>query len=137
MKTKSYRDQHERMLMLAGQISQKLDLNALSKDASEVRNILSQLLGLLNIHLAMEDKALYPSMLSHSDAQISQTAKKFQEEMGGIGAVVGDYNKKWSSALKIQDNPSAFISESKNIFSALAKRIDRENNQLYPLFDKS
>jgi len=51
--------------------------------------------------------------------------------MGGIGQAVKTYKEKWSSALEIQKEPNEFIKQTKGIFDALVKRIDKENNELY------
>ncbi len=45
------------------EISTHSNVDALSNDASEVRSLLSKLLGKLNVHLSMEDKTLYPKLL--------------------------------------------------------------------------
>ncbi len=134
--TQHFREQHDDLLKIASEISAHLNVDELSNDASEVRSLLSKLLGKLTIHLAMEDKALYPRLLEYSDERIKSMAKRFIDEMGGLGEVVKSYNNTWSSALPIQKNPSDFIVQTKGIFDALAKRIERENNELYKIVDE-
>ncbi len=133
--TKRFRDQHDDLLMMASEISLHLKAEYLSRDANEARLLLSKLLGKLSIHLAMEDKALYPQMLEHSDDRVRSMARKFMDEMGGLGEAVNAYKAKWPSALPIQDDPDEFISQTKGIFDALANRIERENNELYEMVD--
>ena len=135
-KTKSFRDQHDDLLKIVSEISAHLNVDELSNDASEVRSLLSKLLGKLNVHLSMEDKALYPKLLEHSDERVKSMAKRFIDEMGGIGKAVKAYKDKWPSALQIQKDPSDFIEQTKGIFDALAKRIEKENNELYKAVDE-
>ncbi len=134
--TQRFRDQHDDLLKIASEISSHLNVDELSNDASEARLLLSKLLGKLTIHLAMEDKALYPQMLGHSDERVRDMARKFMEEMGGLRGAVNAYKKKWSSALPIQNDPTDFISQTKGIFDALANRIEREDNELYKMVDE-
>ncbi|KAA3614712.1 MAG: hemerythrin domain-containing protein [Calditrichaeota bacterium] len=135
-RTDNYRQQHNDLLEVATQISGKLNAQQLSEDASEVRRLLSTLLGKLRIHLATEDKALYPQLLSSTSDDAKHLAKRFIDEIGGIGEVVGQYSKKWSSPLHIQKDSAAFVSETKSLFGALANRIEKENNELYDYVDK-
>ena len=128
-----YTTHHKELLAIAGEISSKFDPEELAKDASEVRNLLATLSGKLKVHLAMEDKALYPRLLEHADTRIKETAQKFQNEMGDISKALNEYLEKWPNFLKIQNDPNGFISETKSIFDALGKRIESEDNILYPM----
>ena len=134
--TDIFRTQHDELLGIAGDISKGLNADSLGKDASNVRNLLSDLAGKLTLHLALEDKNLYPTLVSHNDPEISTTTKKFIDEMGGLASVFMSYNDKWSTPDTIQKSPQDFISETGGVFKALADRIDRENNELYVLMDK-
>lgn len=133
--TDRFRTQHDDLLAIAGQIAPRLDAAELSKSATAVRDLLSQLMGALKMHLTMEDNSLYPRLLQHQDPEVRKLAKQFMTEMGGIAEVVQAYSAKWSTERKIQEDPETFITETEGLFEALAGRIDRENNQLYPLAD--
>ncbi len=134
--TQRFRDQHDDLLKIASEISTHLNVNELSHDASEVRSLLSKLLGRLSVHLSMEDKALYPRLLEHSDERVKSMAKRFIDEMGGLGEAVNVYKDKWPTALAIQKNPGDFIEQTKQIFDALTKRIKKENNELFKTVDE-
>ena len=134
--TANFMQQHEDILRIAKEMSKLLDPNILGKDAQPVRSLLSTLSVKLKIHLASEDRSLYPELLNHKDANVKATTKKFMDEMGGISAVFVKYTEKWVSADTIQKNPNDFIKETEGLFSALAKRIEKENRELYPLVDK-
>lgn len=130
--TEQYRQQHARLLELAGAISSRLGAEPL--DGGEVRMELSRLAGLLKLHLAMEDEVLYPSLAASPDPEVSETARIFAEEMGGLAAAFGAYNERWAVDT-IEREPAMFAEETRRVFAALARRIDRENNELYPLLE--
>ncbi len=133
--TQKFRDQHDDLLERAGEIGKYLNEEALGKDASLMRDMLSGMLGKLKIHLAVEDKALYPQLKDCGNHEVAAIAMQYQNEMGGIGEFVANYSRNWPSALAISDDPKAFIDETNKLISALAGRIKKENDYLYKLAD--
>ncbi|MEP7349179.1 MAG: hemerythrin domain-containing protein [Sphingorhabdus sp.] len=86
-------------------------------------------------HLTREDWLLYPSLLQSSDPVISSTAQTFIDEMGGL---LNDY-KSWSArwtADRIGKEWVQFGKETADLLDALAERIGRENDHLYPLVER-
>ncbi len=133
--TQKFRDQHDELLKKAGELGKLLNEDALTKDATAARDVLSGLLGKLKIHLAVEDKALYPKLKNCGNHEVVAIAIQYQEEMGGIAEFVANYSKKWPSAYAISDDAKLFIEETNQLVSALATRIKKENNYLYKLAD--
>jgi len=134
--TASFRKQHSELLTVAGEIGKLLDAARLAADATSARTLLSNLAGKLKVHLAMEDKTLYPRLMQDPDPKVSAMAKRFADEMGGIAEVFGGYMDRWPTAKAIQEAPQRFVTDTQKLFAALSTRIDRENNQLYPLLDQ-
>lgn len=134
-RTEQFRKQHEGIVGLVQEISKKLDSRTVADNAQEMRLIISKLAGLVKVHLAMEDKALYPSLATSSDPTVTATAKRFMTEMGGISEAFNKYYEKWTTQA-IRDQSDAFIRETQRLFNILGQRIERENNELYPLADK-
>jgi hypothetical protein len=130
--TDKFRQQHEEILEIAGEIQKKLKAKA---DAQELRTLLSGLAGKLNFHLAMEDKALYPRVMK-MDAAAHGVAQRFVAEMGGLADQFAAFNNKWQVSA-IRKDADGFASEAHKIFNALGKRVARENAELYPLADKA
>ena len=75
--TKRFRDQHDEILKVASEILEHLNVDELSDDISEVRDLLSKLHGKLNVHLSMEDNSFYPQLIEHSDENIKSMARKY------------------------------------------------------------
>ena len=130
--TDKFRQQHVEILGIVGELNDKLKAKA---DAQVLRSVLSNLAGKLNFHLAMEDKALYPRIMT-KDAKANALATKFMNEMGDLGDAFAAYNNTWQAAA-IRKDPAGFAAETRKVFNALGKRIARENAELYPLADSS
>lgn len=135
-KTERFRTDHANLLTLVEQISTMLNKRELERDASHLRALLSKFLGNLKVHLAMEDHALYPELTVSEDLNLRTTAIRFKNEMGDLKMVVDGYAKRWDKAPTIQTNALEFIQETKKIFAALSKRIDKEDHELYPMADE-
>ncbi len=134
--TKKFRAQHGELLNVVKAIVKLLDENGLRKDATEVRHLLSVLHGKLSVHLAMEDKSLYPRLLRHHDGDIRATTQRYIDEMGSLAGAFKDYIGRWPTPSAIQSDPATFIAETGGVFEALGKRVDQENNELYVLADE-
>jgi hypothetical protein len=128
--TDKFRQQHEEILAIAGDIQKQIKTQA---DAKVLRSHLSNLAGKLNFHLAMEDEALYPRIMKLDD-KAGALAKKFVAEMGGLSQAFAAYNTKWQTSA-IRADPAGFASETREMFVALGRRVARENAELYPVAD--
>ena len=134
-RTDSFRKQHDEILNIAREINGMLGSTIGDSAAEKIRSLLSRLAGLVNVHLAMEDKALYPTLLAHRDASVAGTARRFNEEMGSLAATFVGYINAWPNAAAIKADPARFTTDSKAVFNALSKRIHKENVELYVLLD--
>ena len=134
--TENLRKQHHELLEIAARLTRELDEHALSRNASTARTTLSQFSGKLKVHLNMEDRSLYPRLIGSESETVRDTARSFIAEIGGIGEAFLKYLDRWPNSSSIQREPKEFIRETRDILSAVAKRIDKENRDLYPLVDR-
>ncbi|MFK5984096.1 MAG: hypothetical protein QM479_01540 [Pseudomonadota bacterium] len=85
-------------------------------------------------HLDLEERELYSELLTHSDKEVKATATKFLSGSAEIKHVLKDYLKHWcrNKHLRIKDH-DRFISDSKDIFDLVNKRISDEVEHFYPM----
>ena len=102
---------------------------------SELDTLRLELQSKLFAHLQAEDWMLYPSLLDSADPGVVETARKFSHEMGGLAASFLDYVEKWSAKAIVGDW-RGYCNDTTTISEALATRISRENEQLYPLLER-
>jgi Hemerythrin HHE cation binding domain len=132
-----FRVQHRELLEVVRELDAQLDVATLAADATRARTLLSMLAGKLAVHLAMEDKALYPRLLQHQNTEIRDLASEFMKDMGGIHAVFTEYVARWPTPQAIQADGARFALETKQIFDALGKRIKAEHSRLFPELDNT
>lgn len=135
--TRMYREQHEHLLRCARELSSLLGVEAIRADGQEARAALSRLSGRLHVHLAMEDRSLYPALLAHADPSVRETARRFQEERGGLRRTVDEFLARWPSARELGLRPEEFVAETRIVLAALESRIGREDRELFPLLDRA
>lgn len=133
--TKAFRRQHSEILDLVQELTSMLRTEDLKKDAASICNVRSRLVGLLVVHLAMEDRVMYPQLVSGSNPAIATVAQRYQVEVGDYKAQFEAYLSRWRTCEDVQANPPSFIRETKRILDALVGRIERENSELYPLVE--
>jgi hemerythrin-like domain-containing protein len=90
----------------------------------------------LAVHLAKEDKIIYPRLKQHPDAQIAELARRYESEMGGLSEQYQKYMTAWTGE-SIRNDREAFRAETRQILSVLARRVDKEEAELYPMYEAS
>jgi hypothetical protein len=134
--TDSFRRQHQEILGLVKELQPHIDVVSLRRDAAPVATGLQRLAAMLKAHLALEDSTLYPKLLAHADPAVAATARRYQQEMGGLQTAFSNYIERWPTASSIQHEPDLFLSQTQQIVAALLARVEREDGELYPMADR-
>ncbi|VAV84503.1 hypothetical protein MNBD_DELTA01-1131 [hydrothermal vent metagenome] len=124
---------HVDIKKIAEDMNGHLDEEALSKNATEVRTLMTSIGGKLLVHLSGENSNVYPPLLASEDANVKAVAKKFQDEIESVKAAVSAYTANWPTAASIEGKPAEFIAETKKVFAMLTDRMAREDKELYTL----
>ena len=133
--TDSLRRQHNAASLLAMRLRDLIDHYRGGSDAYRVTLQLARLHSLLRLHLIEEDAALYPALLGSGDAQTVALAREMQAETGLLAEWLERFMVHWSSSALIGADVPAFRADFSELFNQLAARIQREDNELYPLAD--
>ena len=131
-----FRRQHDELHKLALEIETALSGAEFPGNAREVRRMMARLKGKLMVHSTMENDALYPRLLAHTDPVVRGRARAMFDELGHIYEAVGEHHNAWSSVERIEADPRRFADHTREIFAKLLRRMERENDELYPLADR-
>lgn len=85
-------------------------------------------------HLHREDLLLYPRLLESQHPYVSAMAEAFLKEMGGLLDAYRNWALRWTTERALTDW-ARFDNETRELLDALTRRIDSENNTLYPLVE--
>ena len=135
-RTQLYREQHQEIARLVAALLALLEPAALRKDAAPAFGHLMDLAGKLRLHLTLEDRTLYPELLQHPNPDVRALTRLFRDEMGGIYRDFESLLHAWDSPRAIAADPKGFARELRNLFRVLAKRVEREDGELYPMVDR-
>lgn len=111
----------------------KLVQAGVAENAASIAKMVVSMSSAIKLHLAAEDKMLYPTLARSTQPNAAEIGKKFQSEMGNIAAAYMEFAGKWSIGSKIAAKPEEFKSDANDIFKALFQRVQREDKELYPV----
>lgn len=113
------------------------DLRQLARGgvAAQAQAIAEQIIamsGLIKLHLAVEQRYLYPAAQACGVATVAQLGRQYENEMHGIAGAYLDFAGRWNTPVRLAAEPDAFRSEANTVLHALFQRMRREDHELYP-----
>ncbi|MFH1843481.1 MAG: hemerythrin domain-containing protein [bacterium] len=116
-------------------ILQIVDSGPLKSRAGVVLELMTALSLDLDEHLRLEDDYLYPAMMRRSQPLIRRTAERFAQELGGLRQRCTEFMTRWSDQETIRREVEQFRTETSAMANALRVRMQREDEELFPLLD--
>ena len=127
------RRQHEAALDMAQRLLELIDGYKAGNPGYPILMQLNRLYGVLRIHFALEDVQLYPALVSSPDPEAARVARLHVEEMGRLALDLECFARHWSCSASIANNFAEFREAAQNLMLALAVRIEREHQHIFPL----
>lgn len=109
------------------------NLENIEENAAIIARSISQLAGVIKIHLGNEDRFLYPAMKNSIDPMLQKKANDFQNEMGNLSTDFMVFKDNYNTKSRILNNRMNAKKDIENMCDRIIKRMDREDNELYPL----
>lgn len=100
--------------------------------AEDIARLVNAMSGLIKLHLAAEDRALYPALKASGDAQLARLGEAFQLEMADIVPHYTAFARKWITASQVRKDPEGFRADANQVLKALHDRVAREDRDFYP-----
>jgi len=127
--------EHVSLGAIAGKLSEMIKRDV-PPPAQQLYAIRMRLASELIRHLKTEDWILYPRLLASSDRHTAETSRVFSNEMGGLAEAFGNYVDRWV-AFEIESDWKGYRRDTAKILGILARRISREERELYPLLESA
>ena len=134
--TASLRHQHDELLELARTLEEHLTPDEVASHHQLLHELMNELGASLSRHLEEEDAALYASLFESFDPAVQRFSLEFHEEMDAIVEAFDEYEHRWPTGTSIRRDPTGFVAHSKWILPMLERRLERENERLYPIADR-
>lgn len=124
--------QHRAIVRLASDLMGVAGEVRTREDAVEARLLLERLDRVLGLHLELEDSTMMPALMASPDPKTRALAADCVEEMGGLAQVWEGYLATWAVEPILRD-ADRFASATRSLMEAVARRVDREERELYPV----
>lgn len=134
MDIQRFKHQHEDILRRIADL-RNLVHQGIEANAQHIARQIHELGTVVKLHLAVEDRILYPAVRRAADARISAMGETYQEEMKGIANAYIRFTSKWSDAARLAAEPEGFRAEANTVLKTVYERMVRENHEFYPAIE--
>lgn len=134
MNIDKFKHQHVEILSYIS-ILRALSKSGIRQNAAEISRAIVSMSSTIRLHLAVEDKVLYPAIQNAENATLARMGKQYQDEMTSIAAAYHDFARRWNTASTVSQNPEGFRADANNVLKVLHDRMRRENTDFYPLIE--
>jgi iron-sulfur cluster repair protein YtfE (RIC family) len=91
---------------------------------------------LIKLHLAVEDRVLYPALQNGADIQLARLGQRFQQEMGAIASAYMAFARRWNTAEALRSDEAGFKADANAVLRQVYERMQRENRDFYPRIEE-
>jgi len=133
----SFRQQHRELMQLTKEIVPLLDAERLARDCTEARLKLATWARKLRVHVTLQERSLYPRLMTHSDPQVVKKAARFQQDISTLSDQLTVYCRDWlAEESTIREGAVTFVEQTKAMFDQMTMRFHFEDD-LYVLADQT
>ena len=131
MNIDKFKQQHLAILAAIDDLRQ-LARGGVAAQAQAIAAHIVAMSGLIKLHLAVEQRYLYPAAQACGLATVARLGRQYDSEMHGIAGAYLDFAGRWNTPVRLAAEPEAFRSEANTVLHALYQRMRREDRELYP-----
>jgi len=119
---------------ILGQIAtlRQLKHSGVEHNATAIAQGIVSMSSTIKLHLAVEDRLLYPALRQGADAELARLGEQFQREMGAIAAAYMDFARRWNTPERVRTDAEGFRADANTVLRHVYERMQRENRDFYP-----
>ena len=134
MNIDKFKHQHIDILSSITRLRQ-LSREGVAENAAAIAAQVVQVSGLVKLHLAGEDRNLYPALEESGDARLVRMSRAYRDEMKDIAQAYLGFAARWNTARQVALEPDGFRTDANLVLRRLFERIQREDREFYPAVD--
>ena len=104
-------------------------------NAADIAALVVSMSSVVKVHLAVEDRMLYPAVQKQADPALAEMGRAYQEEMREIAAAYIDFSRRWNTAAQVAREPEQFRAQANTVLKAVYQRMQKENREFYPAIE--
>ncbi|MGE8547777.1 MAG: hemerythrin domain-containing protein [Alcaligenes sp.] len=127
---------HQHVQILAGIAALRRFAHAgIAENAERIARQVVELSSIIKMHLAVEDKVLYPSLQRSGNAELARLGQAYQDDMQALAASYLGFSRRWNTAQAVARQPELFRSDANTVLRRLHERMRQENTDFYPVVE--
>jgi hypothetical protein len=131
MNIDKFKHQHVDILSGIARLRQ-LARDGVARNAQAISAGIVAVSGIVKLHLAVEDRNLYPALEASGDGELVDLSRAYQREMDGIAGAYLQFAGRWNTPRQVAAEPEAFRDDANVVLRQLFERIRREDREFYP-----
>ncbi|MCA1857494.1 hemerythrin domain-containing protein [Massilia oculi] len=134
MNIEKFKHQHTDILSSIARLRQ-LSHAGVAENAAAIAAQIVEVSGIIKLHLAVEDRSLYPALEASADTRLVNMSRAYRTEMQDIAQAYLGFAAKWNTARQVAREPEGFRRDANQVLRHLFERIKREDREFYPAID--
>ncbi|SFM48437.1 MULTISPECIES: hemerythrin domain-containing protein [Rugamonas] len=134
MNIDKFKHQHIDILSAIGAL-RNLVQGGIGKNAVDIAARVVAMSGVIKLHLAVEDRVLYPTLEASGNAELARLSQHYRNDMTGIAGSYLAFAGKWNTPRLLLDEPETFRAEANQVLKTLYERMKREDREFYPAIE--
>ncbi len=107
----------------------------IAEHAGEISQRIVAMSGVIKLHLAVEDRVLYPALEASGNAALAGMSQRYRTEMDGIAGQYLGFAGRWNTPRQLAEQPEAFRDEANRVLKTLYERMKKEDREFYPAIE--
>ncbi len=108
-----------------------------AEHAEDIAQRVVALSSVIKLHLAAEDRALYPALRQMPDRTLARIGQQFQDDMVSIAAAYLGFSRRWNTAAQVRADARGFRADANVVLKQVFERMQRENREFYPAIERA
>jgi hypothetical protein len=131
-----FKDQHTQIFDAIAQLRRHAHAG-IAEHADEIARLIVSMSAVIKLHLAAEDRTLYPALQAAGDRQLAHLGHQFQSEMASIAVAYNAFARRWNTAAQVRADPDGFRAQANQVLRSVFERMQREGRDFYPAVERN
>ncbi|RFP19397.1 MULTISPECIES: hemerythrin domain-containing protein [unclassified Duganella] len=136
MNIDKFKHQHIDILSAIADL-RRLVQSGIAEHAADISQRIVTMSGIIKLHLAVEDRVLYPTLEASGNAALAGMSQRYRQEMDGIGGEYLGFAGRWNTPRQLAEQPEAFRDEANRVLKTLYERMKKEDREFYPAIESA
>ncbi|GJI93730.1 hemerythrin domain-containing protein [Duganella vulcania] len=136
MNIDKFKHQHIDILSAIADL-RRLVQTGIAEHAADISQRIVAMSGVIKLHLAVEDRALYPALEASGNAMLAGMSQRYRSEMDGIAGDYLGFAGRWNTPRQLAEHPETFRDEANRVLRTLYERMKREDREFYPAIESA